>query len=52
MDRQVEQQVLGLELEPGVAENKYYAPGVGQIKAITIQGGSEESHLVTIVTNN
>ena len=38
-------------LEPGVAENKYYAPGIGQIKTIVVEGGSEVSELVDIVTN-
>ena len=38
-------------LEPGVAENKYYAPGIGQIKTIAVEGGSEVSELVDIVTN-
>jgi len=36
-------------LEPGVVDNKYYAPGVGNVKEITVQGGQEESHLVKIV---
>ena len=36
-------------LEPGVVENKYYAPGVGEIKSIIVKGGQEESHLVKIV---
>jgi hypothetical protein len=35
-------------LEPSVAEHKYYAPGVGQIKSVMVQGGSEESNLVNI----
>jgi hypothetical protein len=36
-------------LEPGVVENKYYAPGVGNLKAIIVKGGQEESHLVKII---
>jgi hypothetical protein len=28
-------------LEPGVAENKYFAPGVGNILTVMIEGGSE-----------
>ncbi len=36
-------------LEPGVIDNKYYAPGVGDVKEITVQGGEEESHLVQII---
>ncbi len=39
-------------LEPGVSEHKYYAPSVGQIKTVTVEGGSEESHLVAIVTDD
>lgn len=35
-------------LEPGVEENKYYAPGVGEIKSLITQGGSEESELVNV----
>jgi len=38
-------------LEPGVAENKYYAPGVGQIKTVMVEGGSEVSELVDVVTD-
>ncbi len=38
-------------LELGV-EHKYFAPGVGLIKTVTVEGGSEESHLVTIVTDD
>jgi hypothetical protein len=37
-------------LEPGVVENKYYAPGVGVISAIMVEGGSERSELVAIQT--
>lgn len=37
-------------LEPGVAENKYYAPEIGQIKTIMVEGGSEVSELVDIMT--
>ena len=37
-------------LEPDVVEDKYYAPGVGQIKEVTVKGGSEESQLVTVVS--
>ncbi len=38
-------------LEPGVVENKYYAPGIGEIKSVMVQGGSEEQHLVSIETS-
>ena len=35
-------------LEPGVIDEKYYAPGVGDIKEATVQGGSEELTLTTV----
>ncbi len=35
-------------LEPDVVEEKYYAPNVGEIKAVMVQGGSEESTLTTV----
>jgi hypothetical protein len=37
-------------LEPGVAEHKYYAPGVGLILEVLVEGGSERVELVDIVT--
>jgi len=36
-------------LEPGIAENKYYAPGVGLIREVTVQGGSGSIDLIQIV---
>jgi len=39
-------------LEPGVVEHKYYAPGIGQIQTIMVEGGSEVSELVDIVASN
>lgn len=39
-------------LEPGVVEHKFFAPGIGEIKAVMVQGGSEEQHLVSIQTSN
>jgi hypothetical protein len=36
-------------LIPGVVENKYYAPGIGLIEALKVQGGSESLELVQIV---
>jgi hypothetical protein len=36
-------------LEPGVAENKYYAQGVGFIFGKTVQGGNETLELVRIL---
>ena len=35
-------------LEPGVVDHKYYAPGVGDIKEETVQGGNEKLELVNI----
>ena len=35
-------------LEHGVAENKYYAPGIGFLRSVTIQGGTDHSELVSI----
>jgi hypothetical protein len=35
-------------LEPGVVEHKFFAPGVGEIRSVLVQGGAEESHLVKI----
>jgi hypothetical protein len=37
-------------LEPGVVDHKYYAPGVGDIKEETVQGGNEILELVNIKT--
>jgi hypothetical protein len=36
-------------LIPGVVENKYYAPGIGLIEALKVQGGSESIKLVQIL---
>jgi len=38
-------------LEPDVVEHKFYAPGVGQIKTVLVEGGSEVSELVDVVTD-
>jgi hypothetical protein len=35
-------------LEPNVVSNKYYAKNIGDIKEISVQGESEEQHLVQI----
>lgn len=35
-------------LEKGVAENKYYAPGVGFIFGIMVKGGDEQTELVRV----
>jgi hypothetical protein len=37
-------------LEPGVVDHKYYAPGIGDIKEETVQGGNEILELVNIKT--
>jgi hypothetical protein len=37
-------------LEPEVVDHKYYAPGVGDIKEETVQGGNEKLELVSIKT--
>jgi hypothetical protein len=36
------------ELEPGVVEHKYYAPGLGEIKSIEVKGGKEATRLVSV----
>jgi hypothetical protein len=35
-------------LEPNVAEHKYFARSVGQIKSVMVKGGSEEMELVSV----
>ena len=35
-------------LEPDIVENKYYAPNIGEIKAISIKGESEVETLTQI----
>jgi hypothetical protein len=35
-------------LEPGVAEHKYYAAGVGDLKEVTVKGPSETLGLVRV----
>ena len=35
-------------LEPGVAERKYYAPGIGEIKVVVVKGGSGGAELVQV----
>jgi len=37
-------------LEPGIVEHKYYAPGVGLILEVMVEGGSERVELVEIAT--
>jgi len=37
-------------LEPGVVEHKYYAPGVGLILEVMVEGGSERVELMEITT--
>ena len=35
-------------LEPGVVENKWYVPDVGQVREETVQGGNDFLQLVSI----
>jgi len=35
-------------LEPDIVENKYYAPNIGEIKALSVKGESEVESLVQI----
>jgi hypothetical protein len=35
-------------LEPGVAEHKFYARGVGEVRSVMVRGGSEEMELVSV----
>jgi hypothetical protein len=37
--------------EPDILENKFYAQGIGYIKAVQVKGGSGEEHLVQIKGN-
>ena len=36
------------DIEPDVVEHKYFAPGIGQVRTVTVQGGTEEEVLVNI----
>jgi len=38
-------------LEPEIVERKYYAPGVGFVYSTRVQGGQEETELVSVTTN-
>jgi hypothetical protein len=38
------------QLDPGVVEYKYYAPGVGFIMGVMIKGGDERTELVSVST--
>ena len=38
-------------LEPDIVENKYYAPNIGQIKAISIKGESEVETLTQMINH-
>jgi hypothetical protein len=35
-------------LEPGIIENKFFAPNVGEIKSVVVEGGSETIVLISI----
>ena len=37
-------------LEPDIVENKYFAPGIGQVLAEIVKGGSEREILVSVTT--
>ena len=37
------------ELEPDVEENKYYAPGIGLILAVSVKGDKEREELVKVI---
>lgn len=37
-------------VEPGIAEHKYYCPGVGMVLTIMVEGGSERVELVDVKT--
>jgi hypothetical protein len=39
-------------LEPGIAENKYYAAGVGLVLEEVVEGGSERVELIDILTGD
>lgn len=39
-------------LEPGIAEHKYYAAGVGTVLEIQVEGGSDRVELVEIFSDN
>jgi hypothetical protein len=38
------------ELGPGIVENTYYAPGVGKVLTVVVEGGSDRSELVSVTT--
>jgi hypothetical protein len=38
-------------LERGVVEQKYYVRGVGNLRTVTVKGGSEEERLVSVTRN-
>ena len=37
-------------LEPDVVDNKYFVPGIGEVKELAVKGGSEELDLVEIIS--
>ena len=39
-------------LEPDVAENKYFAPGVGEVLITLEKGGTERMELIKIITGD
>jgi len=38
-------------LEPDIVERKYYAPGIGFVYSTRVQGGQEETELVSVTTS-
>ena len=40
------------QLDPAVVENKYYASGIGFIRAEMVKGGEEHTELVNVTTGN
>jgi hypothetical protein len=35
-------------LEPGIVDHKYYVRDVGDVREVTVKGGQERLHLVSI----
>jgi hypothetical protein len=36
-------------LEPGIVDNKYFAPGIGSVVELTVKGATERLHLVDVL---
>jgi hypothetical protein len=37
-------------LEPGTVDNKYYAPGIGELAELTVKGPRESLRLIEIIS--